>query len=320
VTTPDPTWFDRPLRIGTRRSQLALWQANHVKSTLEQHWGERLTVELVEIVTEGDRILDRPLAQVGGKGLFVKGIEDKLLSEDVDLAVHSMKDLPAHLPDGLVINCTPPRADPKDALVSKSGQALADLPEGTRLGTSSLRRGALALRLNPGLEVVSIRGNVPTRLKKVDDGEVDATLLACAGLERLGLGDRITERLDVERFCPAACQGILALECRDADARAKALCEPMEDARARVAAEAERAFLRRLEGGCQVPMGCYAHVSEGGDTVSVRGVVVGDEGRPYLFAVETGPAGQAADLGDAVASQLLSMGADKVIAALDDGS
>lgn len=316
MTHIDAKWFDRPLRIGTRRSQLALWQAHHVEATLKQHWGERLSIELVEIVTEGDRVLDRPLSQVGGKGLFVKGIEDKLLADEVDLAVHSMKDLPAVLPGGLVINCTPPRADPRDALVSKSGLSLADLPEGTRLGTSSLRRGALAQRLNPGLEVVSIRGNVPTRLKKVDDGEVDATLLAVAGLERLGLADRISERLDVARFCPAACQGILALECRRDDARVMALCEPMNDARAGVAAAAERAFLRRLEGGCQVPMGCYCEVGELADPIHVRGVVIGDEGRPYLFAVESGPSSQAAQLGDTVAQTLLSMGADQVIAAL----
>ena len=315
MNTIDPKWLEQPVRIGTRRSKLALWQANHVKSTLEQRWGADLKIELVEIVTEGDKIIDRPLNQVGGKGLFVNGIEEKLAAGEVDLAVHSMKDLPAKLAEGLVINCTPERADPRDAVVSASGLKLSKLPAGSKLGTSSLRRAALALRLNGGLEIVPIRGNVPTRLKKVDDGEVDAVLLAAAGLDRLGLGDRITEHLDVERFCPAACQGILALECRDEDARIKGLCAPMSHPETTIAAAAERAFLGRLDGGCQVPMGCYAQVRSE-SVVTVQGVVVDPTGRPCFIATKAGEPRNAERLGVQVAETLLKLGAGQIIEAL----
>src|SRR5690606_39063575 len=204
---------NRVLRLGTRASALALWQANYVRDALlARHEG--LAIELVEITTEGDRILDRPLNQVGGKGLFVNAIEDQLLAGSIDFAVHSMKDLPGREPEGLAIVCTPPRADARDVLVGPPGSRLASLPAGARLGTSSLRRAALARRINPGLEIVSIRGNVPTRVAKIADGTVDAVLLAAAGLDRLGLAEAIAERLDPEQFCPAACQGILAIEAR----------------------------------------------------------------------------------------------------------
>lgn len=307
--------LESPVRLGTRRSKLALWQANYVKDALRRHWGSELRIELVEIVTKGDQILDRPLNEVGGKGLFVNGIEERLAAGDVDLAVHSMKDLPSALAEGMVITCTPQRADPRDALVSKSGADLEALPPGTRLGTSSLRRGALASRINDGLEIVPIRGNVPTRLAKVDDGEVDAVLLAAAGLDRLGLGDRITEHLAVDRFCPAACQGILALECRGDDERIQSLCAPLDHDQTERAAAAERAFLARLEGGCQVPMGAHARLIDEA-TLSIEGMVAAPSGRPYLFAKREGPAGEAAVLGRQVAETLLSLGADRVIAEL----
>jgi hydroxymethylbilane synthase len=301
--------------LGTRRSKLALWQANHIKASLRAHWGDRLQVELVEIVTKGDQILDRPLNEVGGKGLFVNGIEEQLAADEVDLAVHSMKDLPSGLADGMVITCTPERADPRDALVSKLGLSLEELPAGTRMGTSSLRRGALASRINEGLEIVPIRGNVPTRLKKVDDGEVDAVLLAAAGLDRLQLSGRITEHLEVGRFCPAACQGILALECRGEDHRIQKLCAPLNHARTGLAAAAERAFLARLEGGCQVPMGAHASMTDGA-TISIEGIVTDPSGRPFLFAKRVGPTGESARLGREVAETLLSLGADRIIANL----
>jgi hydroxymethylbilane synthase len=300
----------RRLRLGTRASALALWQANYVRDALLAHWGEALTIERVEITTEGDRILDRPLNQVGGKGLFVKGIEDLLLRDDIDLAVHSMKDLPGHLPEGLTIACTPERADPRDVLVGPEGARLAELPRGTRVGSSSLRRGALARRLNPGLEIIPIRGNVATRIGKIAAGVVDVVLLAAAGLDRLGEGELIRERLDVERFCPAACQGILAIEIREADSELAELLAPLNHAATQTVAAAERAFLARLEGGCQVPMACHAVLS--GDRVDVRGLVVDPTGDPIYDASASGAAGRAGDIGRDLAETLLLLGAGDV--------
>lgn len=313
--TIDPSIVDKPLRIGTRRSKLALWQANHIRDRLRHRWGDRLEVKLVEIVTEGDRILDRPLNQVGGKGLFVNGIEEKLLDGSIDLAVHSMKDLPGHLPEPLVITCTPEREDPRDALCGAEGARLAKLPTGTRLGTSSLRRAALARRINPGLEIVPLRGNVPTRLQKLDDGEVDAIMLAASGLRRLGLADRITEALDVERFCPAACQGILALECRRDDARVQQLVQPLHDYATGIAAKAERAFLSRLDGGCQVPMGCYAEL-RADDIVTVNGVICDPAGRPCFIATKVGAPATIEATAIDLAENLLKLGARRVLDSL----
>jgi len=310
----------RVLRLGTRASALALWQANFIRDALLARWnrageGPRIEVELVEIVTEGDKILDRPLNQVGGKGLFVNGIEDQLLAEQVDLAVHSMKDLPGHVPEGLAIVCTPERADARDALVGPAGAAdlrLASLPAGTRLGTSSLRRAALAKRLNPGLEIVSIRGNVPTRIGKIAERSVDVVLLAAAGLERLGLAEQIAEYLDPEQFCPAACQGILAIETRSDDAELIELLAPLEHGPTAIVAAAERGFLRRLEGGCQVPMACYATLA-GDQRVHVRGLVVDPEGEPLFDARTSGPPSAAAELGRELAETLLGLGASGII-------
>lgn len=322
MTAPD---LDRPLRIGTRGSELALWQAHHVRDRLRATWGERLQVELTLITTDGDRIQDRPLNQVGGKGLFVNAIEERLAAGEVDLAVHSMKDLPGRLLAGLAVVCTPPREDPRDALVLgpalraalcpeghvPQDLSLSGLPAGTRLGTTSLRRGALARRLHPGLQISPLRGNVPTRLRKLDAGEHDAILLAAAGLVRLGLADRIDVRLDPEQFCPAACQGILALECREDDARTRALVAPLGDPAATTMASAERAFLARLDGGCQVPMGCHATLE--GDTLHVRGVIADPSGRPCFTATKVGPAESAAELGNALAELLLRLGGDAVL-------
>jgi hydroxymethylbilane synthase len=314
MSEPDQsTLLEEPVRLGTRRSKLALWQANHIRDCLREHWGDRLQIELVEVVTEGDRIQDRPLNEVGGKGLFVKGIEEKLLAGTVDLAVHSMKDLPAKLPTGLTIACTPPRADPRDALVGPKGSKLAELPAGTRLGTSSLRRAALALQINPGIEIVPLRGNVPTRIDKTRAGECDVTLLAAAGLDRLGLQGEAVELLDAESFCPAACQGILALEIREGDDRLAALLRPLNDPDTAVAAAAERGFLARLEGGCQVPMACFARTE--GATISVEAAVMDPSGTPSHRAHRTGRADQAESIGRDLAEKLLSMGADKVLAA-----
>lgn len=320
--------LDRPLRIGTRASELALWQAHHVRDRLRAAWGERLGVEIVHITTEGDRIQDRPLNQIGGKGLFVNAIEERLAAGDVDLAVHSMKDLPGRLLPGLAVVCTPPREDPRDALVLApdlretlcpgghvpTDLSLASLPAGARLGTTSLRRGALARRLGPGLQILPLRGNVPTRLRKLDAGEYDAILLAAAGLVRLGLAARIDAALDPEQFCPAACQGILALECREGDERTRGLVAPLSDPRTAPLAAAERAFLARLDGGCQVPMGCFAE--RHGDDLHVRGVIIHPAGHPCFTATRVGPESAADQLGTDLAELLLRLGADSVLSAL----
>ncbi len=329
TSTNEQVRLDLPLKIGTRGSELALWQAHHVRDELHRHWGEGLAIELVLISTEGDRILDRPLNQIGGKGLFVNAIEDRLVSGEVDLAVHSMKDLPGHLAPGLAIVCTPPREDSRDALVlgpklrawkASLGRevTLADLPAGSVLGTTSLRRTALTRRQNGGLEIRNLRGNVPTRLRKLAAGEYDAILLATAGLVRLGLADEIDARLDPEGFCPAACQGILALECREGDERVRALVAPLGDADAATMAGAERAFLARLDGGCQVPMGCHATL-HADDTVQLRGVVADPSGRPVFSGTREGPRADAVKLGRELAELLLQLGADQVLAALAHG-
>jgi hydroxymethylbilane synthase len=300
------------LRLGTRASALALWQANHVRDRLLARWGAAIEIELVEITTEGDRILDRPLNEVGGKGLFVNGIEDLLLDRSIDFAVHSMKDLPGHSPDGLAIVCTPERADARDVLVGPPGSTLASLPAGTRVGTSSLRRAALAKRINPGIVIVGIRGNVPTRIAKIADGVCDVVLLAAAGLERLGLAQHVAEYIDPETFCPAACQGILAIEARADDRRMHELLAPLEHADTATLAAAEREFLARLEGGCQVPMACHARLDAG--VLHVRGLVVGVGGEPLFEAREVGDPSAAAQLGRTVAERLLAMGAGEVLA------
>jgi hydroxymethylbilane synthase len=312
--TIDPSLLQTPVRIGTRGSDLAMWQTNHVAALLRRHFGPSLTIEIVQVVTEGDRVQDRPLHEIGGKGLFVKGIEEKLLAGEVDLAVHSMKDLPAHTPAGLEIACTPPREDPRDALVGPPGISLAELPQGTTVGTGSLRRGALVRRINPGVEIVPLRGNVPTRVRKVDDAKVDAIILAAAGLRRLGMGDRITQVLDPDPFCPAPAQGILALQCRADDSRIKTLLAPLQHEPTATAAAAERAFLQRLEAGCTVPVGCHAQLVEP-DQITVRGLVIDPSGRPSFVAHHTGEARLAAEIGKRLAQTLLTLGAGRIVSA-----
>jgi hydroxymethylbilane synthase len=306
VTTPET------LRIATRGSELALWQANFVKRELERHHGG-LAIELVIVRTQGDEIQDRPLHEIGGKGLFVKAIEERLLDRSCALAVHSMKDLPAELPSALVIAATPEREDPRDALVGPAGIAFAELPAGTRLGTGSLRRAALAVRENPAVQLMPLRGNVPTRLRKVHSGELDAVILAAAGLRRLGLAAHITDMLATDRFCPSPTQGILALQCRDDDARTRELVAPLDHAETAVRAAAERGFLQRLQAGCSVPVGCYAELERG--ELVVTGVVVGHRGRPFYKASKQGPAADAATLGHALAEVLLELGAAEILAA-----
>jgi hydroxymethylbilane synthase len=305
--------MNKTLRIATRKSALALWQTNHVKALLKAAHPD-LEIELVKIVTEGDRILDRPLAEIGGKGLFLKELERAMLDGEADLAVHSMKDVPASMADGLVLDAVLPRANPYDALVSRNGRPLADLPAGSRIGTSSLRRKSQLLALRPDLVVVDLRGNVDTRLRKLDEGQYDAIILACAGLERLGWGDRITETLQPPDWLPASTQGIIGLQCREDDRATRALIKPLADAGAMVVASAERAVARVLQATCQVPLAAHAVLADG--VVRLWSVVGKTDGTETISASGEAPAEDAAGLGERVAADLLKNGAGKIISGL----
>jgi len=303
----------KTLRIATRKSALALWQANHVQDLLkESHPG--IEIELVKIVTQGDRILDRPLAEIGGKGLFLKELERAMLDGEADLAVHSMKDVPAEMAEGLVLDAVLPRANPYDALVSRGGQVLADLPAGSRIGTSSLRRKSQLLALRPDLEVADLRGNVDTRLRKLDEGQYDAIILACAGLQRLGLGERITETLQPPDWLPASTQGIIGLQCRQDDSDTRSLIEPLADSDTMVVASAERAVARVLEATCQVPLAAHAVLESG--TVRLKSIVSTTDGKESIRASGEAPVSDAVALGERVAADLLTNGAGRIIAGL----
>lgn len=299
------------LRIATRRSALALWQANYVRDLLmTAHPG--LQVELVKIVTKGDRILDRPLSEIGGKGLFLKELEASLLAGESDLAVHSMKDMPAEMPEGLDLVAALPRANPFDAWICNSGATLHELPAGARVGTSSLRRRCQVLAARPDLDVVELRGNVDTRLAKLDAGEYDAIILACAGLERLGLGERITVEMAPPDFLPAATQGIIGLQCRTADAAVLDAIAPLADETAMIQATAERTVMARLEGSCQVPLAARAVVD--GQSISMIGLVGTPDGKRILRAAAEGTDPVATGL--ALAEELIAQGAESIIADL----
>lgn len=300
----------RCLRIGTRGSLLALTQSEFIKRSLEALWPD-LTVELKIIKTTGDRIQDVPLAKVGGKGLFVKEIEDALLTGEVDLAVHSMKDVPAELPQGLEIGVAPEREDPRDVLISRRGRILADLPEGAVVGSSSLRRAAQVKRMRPDLVVETLRGNLDTRLKKLENGLYDAIILAAAGLHRMGWQERITSYFDPAEFLPAIGQGALGLEFRSDDDTIRKAVVPLHHADTATAVEAERAFLQTLEGGCQVPIAGHATVSA--DRVTLNGLVASLDGQEVFSKQGTAPRTEAADLGRRIAAELLDAGARRIL-------
>ena len=298
------------LRIATRKSLLALWQANHVKALLEGHHPS-LKVELVPMTSRGDVLLDVPLAKVGGKGLFVKELEQALLNGDADIAVHSMKDVPMEFPAGLGLPIICEREDPRDAWVSNTYESLDELPAGAVVGTSSLRRQSQILAARPDLKVKFLRGNVQTRLAKLDDADYDGIILAAAGLIRLELHDRIRSLLPPEQSLPAGGQGAVGIECRMADTAIIELLRPLHHARTAQAVLAERAMNRRLEGGCQVPIACYA-VHEG-DNLWLRGLVAEPDGSRILRGeirdrVERGEA-----MGITLAEQLLAQGADRIL-------
>jgi hydroxymethylbilane synthase len=300
-----------PLRLGTRGSPLALWQARHVRDLLVPFADPR-PVELVLIETEGDRVRDRPLAQIGGDGLFTREIQNALLDGRADVAVHSLKDLPTLPVAGLVLAAVPPRGPVGDAFVSLRHARFDDLPQGAVVATSSLRRRSQLLYRRPDLRVESVRGNVETRLRKLDEQGLDAILLAEAGLRRLGLEKHITEVLDPQWMLPAVGQGALGLECRADDAATRALLERLDDPQTRAAVLAERAFLRGLGGGCLLPIGALGMVQ--GESLHLRGCVLSGDGRRRVEGDRTGPIGAAVETGQALAADLLAQGAGALLA------
>lgn len=302
--------LEKTLKIATRQSPLALWQANYVKDSLQQLYPD-LTVELVPMVTKGDVILDSPLAKIGGKGLFVKELENALLNKEADIAVHSMKDVPMQFPEGLGLAVICKREDPRDAFVSNSYRTFAELPQGAVVGTSSLRRQCQLKALRPDLDIRSLRGNVGTRLSKLDNGDYDAIILASAGLIRLGLAERIASFIEVEQSLPAAGQGAVGIECRTDDVQVKQLLAPLADAETTCCVLAERAMNNRLQGGCQVPIGGYAVLQQG--QLYLR-ALVGDVDGSQIIRAEGKSAVENADvLGVQIAEQLLAQGADKIL-------
>jgi hydroxymethylbilane synthase len=305
-----------PLRIATRKSQLALWQAEHVATLLRgAHHG--LEIELVPMVTQGDRIQDRSLAAIGGKGLFIKELEVALEERRADIAVHSMKDLPGDLPAGLTIAAVLERADPRDALLSRKAGRLHDLPHGARLGTSSLRRQAQLMAARPDLRIEPLRGNVDTRLRRLDAGEMDAIVLACAGLIRLGLESRITARLDPAISLPAVAQGVIGIECRETDARTLALVSALNHRDTRIAMDAERAFAHRLGGSCQSPIAAHARLE--GRGLLLEGLVAEPDGSRLLRDTLSGSIDEPAALGHQLAERILAAGARSLLERLRAG-
>jgi hydroxymethylbilane synthase len=302
------------IRIATRRSPLAKWQANHVADLLRAR-EPGLDVRLHELVTKGDKILDVALARVGGKGLFVKEIEDALLAGDAEIAVHSMKDLPAVLAGGLAVGAVPEREDPRDALCSPRFRTWTALPRGARVGTSSLRRAAQLKALRSDLQIETVRGNVETRLRKASDG-LDAVVLAYAGLRRLGLAEHATQVFDPSEMLPAVAQGALALEARVDDAPTLARLAPLDHTETRHRVEAERALLRRLEGGCQVPIAAHATITGSGQ-LTLRALVASLDGAMVIRGERSGPVSDARSLGEALGEELLSRGASDILRALE---
>ncbi len=300
------------LTIGTRGSALALWQARHVASIIEKN-NPSVTVELMTIRTQGDKILDAPLAQIGGKGLFTKEIEDALLEGRVDLAVHSMKDLPTELPKGLKLAAVMKREDPRDVFISRDGRALEDLPSGSRIGTSSLRRKAFLLNHYPGLEVISIRGNVDTRLRKIETENLAGIMLAAAGIIRMGFTDRITRYMAPEAMIPAIGQGALAIETRESDSAVEEVIAGLNHPETAKCVKIERAFLQRMGGGCQVPMA--AHCISHGDGIKVVAAVVHPDGNPMVRDSYEGNA-EKAHIGTKLADALLEQGATAILKAV----
>jgi len=305
----------RNVVIGTRGSKLALWQANWVRREILKR-NPDIEVTLDKIKTTGDKILDVPLAKVGGKGLFVKEIEEALLDKKVDLAVHSMKDVPTAFPDGLILKCITKREEPRDALISRNNVLLKDLPMGARIGTSSLRRQSQLLAFRPDLEILQLRGNLDTRLKKLEDGHYDAIILAGAGIKRLGLDDKITELIPVEISLPAIGQGALGIEVREDDGYIEDMVEFLNHGATSYAVRAERAFLKRLNGGCQVPVAAYGELDD--ETLKLTGLVAATDGSKIIKNSISGQRRKAELMGRTLAEKLLKDGAYEILKELYD--
>ena len=296
--------------IGSRGSQLALWQANWVKSELERlHSNADIDIRI--IATSGDKIQDVPLSKIGGKGLFVKEIEEALLANEIDLAVHSMKDVPMELPTELGISVITKRENPLDALISKNGEKLADLPQGATIGTSSLRRSSQLLKYRDDFKIHPLRGNVDTRLRKVEEGKYDAILLASAGLNRLGWANRITEEISHDILLPAMGQGALGIETRLDDTMIYDFISTLNHEQTHYAVSAERSLVGRLDGGCQVPIGAYARVEKG--LITLKGLVASLDGEIIYKLENVGPVDDAINIGQELGAQLLKMGANEIL-------
>jgi hydroxymethylbilane synthase len=301
---------DQLIRIATRKSPLAMWQAEHVKAALEAaHPG--IKVELLGMTTKGDRILDTPLAKIGGKGLFIKELEVGMLEGTADIAVHSMKDVPVEFPEGLELAVIMEREDPRDAFVSNNFDSIDALPEGATVGTASLRRQCQIQARRPDLKITPLRGNVNTRLSKLDNGDYDAIILAAAGLIRLGFSDRIRAFIEPDESLPAIGQGAIGIECRSDDERIKAFIAPLHHSETSTRLAAERAMNERLNGGCQVPIA--GHATLDGEALTIHGLVGEPDGSKIIRASRSGPTSEAISLGTAVADELLEKGADAIL-------
>lgn len=298
------------LKIGTRGSKLALAQSLWIKERIETAY-PHVQIKIVKIKTTGDKILDSPLSKIGGKGLFVKEIEEALLDKRIDLAVHSMKDIPAQLPKGLILSAFPKREDPFDALISENDFSFHSLPRGAKVGTGSLRRSAQLLHVRPDLELVPVRGNVDTRLKKMEAGEFEAVILAAAGLKRLGMNDRITQVIPAGQILPAIGQGALGLEVREADEKTIGLLSFLNHKETERTVRAERAFLKELGGGCQVPIAAYARLVKG--DIHLEGLVAELDGSKLIRDEIIGELDRAEEIGVALAQRLLASGAGKIL-------
>ena len=306
---------DKTIRIATRKSPLALWQAYYVKAQLEKaHPG--INVELLKMSTQGDKILDTPLAKIGGKGLFVKELEKSLFDNEADIAVHSMKDVPVELPEGLHLPIICEREDPRDAFVSNKYQSIEELPEGSVVGTSSLRRQCQLKRQRPDLKIIDLRGNVGSRLAKLDKGDYDAIILASAGLIRLELEERITSFIPTETILPAIGQGAVGIECREGDSQTLELLQPLNHNDTQIRVSAERALNHRLEGGCQVPIAGFAELKN--NQIIMRALVGSTDGQTIISGDISGELDQAEKLGISLADDLLNRGAREILKALYD--
>ncbi len=305
------------IRIGTRKSKLALWQANYVASQLKKHFPD-IEVELVKITTKGDKILDVPLAKVGGKGLFVKEIEEAMLRNEIDIAVHSLKDVPTYFPEGLGLVAITEREDPRDAFLSVKYSSIEEMPKGAVLGTSSLRRKAQILEKRKDLVIKDLRGNVDTRIRKLEEGQYDGIILAYAGLKRLGLENKVKQIFEPDYMIPAVAQGFLGIEARLDDEETKRIVSVLNHRESELRAKAERAFLKTLEGGCQVPLAGYAEIIDG--VLKITGFVSDLEGERVFKDTVEGKPEDAESLGETLANKLLEAGAKEVLEEIYRGS